>query len=281
MKKVFLLALSVVFIGTWCSEQNPNLPVAAQNTTETTKNARNPRKEISFENVSFDYDENWIAEVKSEIIPASPLENKDDKPDYVKSKTVNFKLTYSNAKYDDDDAAEISVYKIEEYKNAFSPVPGYVTEKEIRKLRKILRKSSKIKPSGSELPYVPWVDAHQVFHAKTRIINFQNGKGLLFLTQIGLDAVSVVNGDELHYCFQGFTDDGQYFVFADFPVSAKGLPEGDDAEEYWTIERYQKNRKKYEKYIDGTAEKLEDFSNDKFTPNLAKIEDILSSLKIR
>src|SRR5690606_23657608 len=114
--------------------------------------------------------------------------------------------------------------EIAEYKEAFSLVPDYLGQRD-EDLRSVIRNSSLDKTWGIDQPvHVRWLDAHHDFYAKAQIVNFKGGRGLLMLTQIGVDAASLITNEGIEYYFQGMTDDGVYFVEMSFVVNMAGLP---------------------------------------------------------
>jgi hypothetical protein len=82
--------------------------------------------------------------------------------------------------------------------------------------------------NAEQLPAVPFFNDAQVFASNFQMISFQNGEGVRFLTEYAQSAASVNNHD-LFYHFQGFTDDGTYYIVAIFPITAPMLAETSDA----------------------------------------------------
>jgi hypothetical protein len=82
--------------------------------------------------------------------------------------------------------------------------------------------------SAEQLPAVPFFNDAQVFASNFQTISFQNGEGVRLLTEYAQSAASVNNHD-LFYHFQGFTDDGTYYIVAIFPITAPMLAETSDA----------------------------------------------------
>jgi hypothetical protein len=285
--KIAILIFSILFPLVNCSEFSQDVRVSTDNVIHQTSAETNSGKELSIEDVKFDYDKKVFADVKSSIISASPLKSNRDKPDYVQSRNIHFQLTYKKAK---KSPAEISVYEIDEYKNAFAPDPNYIQnlDKSFLEMQNRIDDPGKIKSYGLEqLPFIPFADADQAFYAKAQIVNFQNGKGLLFLTQFNQDT-SIINNERLVYIFQGLSNDNRYFIYAEFPVSAKGLPasDADSLEDYKTPEnfygdKFEENKKAYDKYRNKIAFELDHFSDEQFTPKLSKIESLISSIKIK
>ncbi|MEZ5428730.1 MAG: hypothetical protein R2747_20965 [Pyrinomonadaceae bacterium] len=290
MKNVLFFSLCILLFSAGCGRSSQN--VAATENLFAPHHiglSTDPDEELKVEDVKFSYDRKVFSEVKGSVLAAEPLENKDDKPDHAQPGRVQFRLVYKKAKT--ERTAQISVYQKDEYPQAFAIAPYLVEtlEKSFADLRKAMDGSDKIAPSASEqLPLIPFYDADQDFYAKAKTVRFQNGKGLLFLTQMTQD-VTIISNYYLEYVFQGLTDDGRFFILAEFPVSAKGLPEEWDAdsfEDYRLPENFygaelEKNRRENLEYRKKMAVRLENTPAGNFTPDLKKIEDLLASIKIR
>jgi hypothetical protein len=82
--------------------------------------------------------------------------------------------------------------------------------------------------SVDQLPAVPFFNAAQVFASNIQPISFQNGSGMRFLTEYAQYAAPV-NNHELIYHFQGFTDDGEYYILAILPITVPVLAESSDS----------------------------------------------------
>lgn len=81
---------------------------------------------------------------------------------------------------------------------------------------------------AEELPAVPFFNAAQTFAANIKSISFKNGAGVSFLAEYAQYPASV-NNQDLFYQFQGFTNDGEYYVIAIFPIMNPMLAETSDA----------------------------------------------------
>jgi hypothetical protein len=117
---------------------------------------------------------------------------------------------------------QIFVYPATEYAVL---VPGAFES--MHRMRNIMNVSS-ASISTDQLPAVPFFNAAQVFASNIQHISFQNGSGSRFLTEYAQYAAPVNNHD-LFYHFQGFSDDGEYYVVAIFPITAPVLAETSDA----------------------------------------------------
>lgn len=78
-----------------------------------------------------------------------------------------------------------------------------------------------------QLPTVPFFNAAQVFASNVKVLSFQNGKGVRFLTEYAQYPASVNNHD-LFYHFEGVTSDGAYYVIAILPITVPVLAETPD-----------------------------------------------------
>lgn len=81
----------------------------------------------------------------------------------------------------------------------------------------------------SQLQALQYVDGQPLpqelaadFGAQIHAVNFKNGHGVRYLTQI-FQNFNTVNNEELFYYYQGVTDDGQYFVQAILPINTSYL----------------------------------------------------------
>jgi hypothetical protein len=101
------------------------------------------------------------------------------------------------------------------------PVQGYMAlnpyiQNMVIELQALLN-SGDLHPTGS-IPFVPIFNAAQMMRAQIKYLDFQNGKGVRFITQYGQAAVPISN-DSAFYAFIGLTDDGAYFLSATMPIA--------------------------------------------------------------
>ena len=83
---------------------------------------------------------------------------------------------------------------------------------------------------GDFIPLLPDYNMAQVFKARVRFLNFQNGRGVRWLTELAQYSAAVNNRD-LFYSYQGLTADGRYWVSVMLPVNAAYLQETWDSTE--------------------------------------------------
>jgi hypothetical protein len=245
---------------------------------------------VSYGGVSFSIDPSLAASVKAEIKPASPLQDKTDKPGGVAPEHIAFTFTGPYAALHEQSAfspPEIHIYPIEGYKQAYSIEPHYVAlvEDEVQRLKEALARRPR--SFGDGIPYIDFVDAHQAFQAHAQYLDFQNGRGIFFLTQYVFEP-TVINNQELTYIFQGLTNDGKYYVSATFPVSAPVLPDNDSEESSQkdrlydsaclTCPQYGPRNRAYLKSI---TRKLESLPPQQFQPKLTAFDATLRSLRVQ
>ena len=217
---------------------------------------------------------------------ASPLENADDKPDYVFPRHVLFKVTgpYASKPESSHFKPEISVYPLDGFPQAYAVSKGSVKgiNSEINKLRKLLSQTTV--PQGGQIPYLPFVDATQTFRAHVKRIDFQGGKGILFLTQYDIEP-SLVNNEGLTYIFEGITNDGLYYVLAEFPIAAPGLADSFEStsHEGYTVPSFPYSpaaQKAYEQYVARVVRKLEELQPNQFDPDLLMLEQVVRTIRV-
>ena len=167
----------------------------------------------------------------------------------------------------------IFVYPAEEYAQSN---PG--AAEQIDRLKKILAGGT---PLQETLPGVPFFNAASQIAAGIKIIPFQNGSGVRFLTQYAQYAAPI-NNRELFYHFQGLTGDGKYYVIAILPINAPILPEDEKPEA--TVPEggvpIPGDVGPNEVYYYSVTEKLNSLSPDAFTPALDGLDALIQSLLV-
>lgn len=116
-------------------------------------------------------------------------------------------------------------------------------------------------------------NAGQLYFSNPKAIRFQNGYGARWLSQYG-QAYFPIGLPNLFYTFQGFTDDGLYYVSIIFPVNHPSLLPADEV----TLDQ-----EFYENIADYTAEmrvQLEAESDNSFFPSLILLDELVASLLV-
>ena len=135
------------------------------------------------------------------------------------------------------------------------------------------------------IPLLPIENAAQIFRAQISYLNFQNGKGIGFLTEYG-QYYAPVNNHDLFYTYQGLTNDGKYWVSVFLPVTAPYLqPSYDDATlPAGGIAMPDLNSGNVDQVIAGYYEamdqKLNDTAAGDFSPSLDCMKQFVQSLNV-
>jgi hypothetical protein len=156
-------------------------------------------------------------------------------------------------------------------------VPGAFES--MHRLRNVLYDSGSL--SADQLPAVPFFNAAQVFASNLQLISFQNGEGVRFLTEYAQYAAPINNHD-LFYHFQGFTNDGEYYIIAIFPVTAPVLAETSDTEAVLpaggiAFPDLNDPNADFQGYYTAVSELLTATPPDGFTPTLSQLDALIQS----
>ncbi len=245
---------------------------------------------VDYKGTSFKYDNAVASEVKAQTIEASIASAKESAPfDSIYPQHIAFELmgTYS-AKPESFIKPDIRVYSVSEYEKAFAADKKAAREvsSTINRMRQILR--TRQLPEKSDIPTLPIPDGYYAFRAHASFLRFANGTGIVFLTQGQQDEMPV-NNQNLSYEFQGMTDDGRFYVTAEFPVAASFLAYDRDKANYGgTVKEskclqcadHQRFVREYRDYINKVQAQLQRLPPDKFQPSLTSFDDLLKSIKI-
>jgi hypothetical protein len=162
---------------------------------------------------------------------------------------------------------QIFIYPVEELKAANAGAASIVSS-----LQTLIKSPQEI----ANMPFLPLFNAQQVFHSNIQYLDFKNGQGLRYLTEF--DQANIpINNYELFYTYQGLTSDGKYYVAAVLPVTHPSLPvdqkvTGNEPPEFTSD---------FPKYVASVAQALNTQAPDTFTPDLTKLDAMLSSLEIK
>lgn len=125
---------------------------------------------------------------------------------------------------------------------------------------------------GEALPYLPLSNDRQALHARVAFLDFHNGSGVAYLTQLNQGPVKI-NNTGLVYTFQGLTADGKFYLAAVLPVTHPELPAA--------AEVFAADLAQFPAYLAETAAWLEQQPAASFTPDLAKLDALVQSILVR
>lgn len=113
-------------------------------------------------------------------------------------------------------------------------------------------------------------------HTHLQYLEPKNGQGLRCLNQFD-QAPITINNDELFYTYQGLTSDGKYYVAAIMPVNHPSLL----ADQKVTGKEPPEFSSDFANYVTGVASAFNVQAPDTFTPDLTKLNAMMSSLEIK
>lgn len=264
--------------------------------------------DVKYGGISLHIDEALATEIKAETVPASL----SGKPSDLWPSHVAFTLVgYPRQRRVPSDFPQLRVFSVQRFREAvdtgyrdfakdgvFSAAKSWTNDfdEEVRVLNKLLTDKPRQSTIQSFLrrirhktdfnkgmPFLPMWEAQQAFVSHIKYVNFRNGKGVFFLTQWDTETSQITN-DGLEYAFQGITNNGRYYVYAEFSVSARILPNGDEpAVIAWNEKNYllPRQSKKYQDYIRHVVAQLQGLRADGFEPKLESLERLISSLDVQ
>jgi hypothetical protein len=126
----------------------------------------------------------------------------------------------------------------------------------------------------TQLPYLPLVNAAQVFRSREQAVVFNGGRGLVYLTTFAQDVFPATEG-RVQLTFQGITDDGSKYIAAVFPLDTSILP--DEIGEDFDFDAFVAS---YESYLTETRDALDALPADAFAPQLDALLALIGSIEV-
>jgi hypothetical protein len=283
MTRRLLLATLAIFLFA-CSKSGPGAPPAPSASEPSVKTFK---ANVDFRGVSFRSDESLFSEVKAEVLPPTPLESPDDKPEdnWPEHARFSFAPPANQTRHPTFWEPELRVVDLAAYRDVYKVSPEYVDLLDVM----IQWLKDAIDPgiaSASRIPFLPFVDASQTFWVHLKRVDFAGGKGVAFVTQYDIEP-SVVSNYGLTWIYQGVSDDGRNYVLATFPIRSSIASDDDDPikphrgyRPPQTFGEIEANQKAYEAYVAGVRKDLEAASPSKFEPDLGLLEKLIGSLRL-
>jgi len=171
---------------------------------------------------------------------------------------------------------EIRIYPAEEFRQMEPSAGDLINE----------LKSITSNPSGSlpqYLPFLPSVNAGQVFYAQMKMVNFKNGSGIRYVTQFD-QAPIPINNQEMFYTFQGLSQDGKYYVAVTLPVNTAFLPTDGSQNSPTPAGGVPMDWNKFENfpiYLNNVKQKISSTDPNSFNPILSTLDALIQSIDIK
>ncbi len=220
-----------------------------------------PEPDVSFQGISFSYDDTLATSVAPEIVPEQM-----DAAIESWNTPVHTQFTFNGYPLPDTfHTPRIMVFPADAY-NAVNPTAGDI----IYQLNQLLQSQPE---NPEEIPFLPVFNAAQFLQAQVRYLRFQNGKGVRFLTQYG-QAAWPINNNDMFYTFQGITDDGQFYISVIFPISHPSLPDPE------TVNMDDAFYEDFMNYVAVKEGQLSAESPDSFNPTLSMLDFIIETILV-
>ena len=227
---------------------------------------------VDYEGVHFSVDPSLATSIWPEVIPARYIQKGEPfwyaSPEHVRFTFANPHMLPGRLRMGINLAAEaqIIVYPLAKLVEID---PGWAAR--VETLQELLAEREPV-PAG-DLPLLPVTNAAQAFHAQAQYLDFGNIQGLRFISQHTQEARPILT-QELFYTFQGFTDDGVYYVAAFFPVTTAVLPDTIEVDDW---DAFGAN---YATYLSETTAVLDQLPSMDFMPDLALLDAVVASLRL-
>lgn len=270
MKKILTLCIVALLLGA-CNI--PATPPAPQFETPLVfpTNTVTSGGVVTLNNVSFTIPLGVAVDAKSEMVSANTDANNapafDIAPAHLKFVLTSYQLQ------DKFLEPQILVFPAEEYAK-LNPPAG----EQIQKVKTILAGSQL---TGETMPVIPFFNATQQIASKMQVVNFQNGRGIRFLTQYA-QYPATINNHELFYEFQGLTNDGKYYIVAALPVTSSILAEDEKPESPVPADgvAVPAGGIPDPAYYDAVTKALNAMYEDSFNPSLFQLDALIQSLTV-
>lgn len=157
---------------------------------------------------------------------------------------------------------------------AYEAAEGYGYESELGLLQGILDGTVR-RSRDTVLPYLPVLNAAQIFRAREEFVRFNGGSGIAYLTTFGHDVTPVQEGG-VQWTMQGLSDDGSLYIAAIFPIDTGYFPHEIEADF-----DYAAFVEEYEQYFADVIDGLEAQPDDAFAPRLDALSALVGSIELQ
>jgi len=139
----------------------------------------------------------------------------------------------------------------------------------------------------SQLQSLQYVDGQPLpeelnadFSAQIHALNFKNGHGVRYLTQV-FQNFNAVNNQEFFYYYQGITDDGQYFVQAILPINTPYLAADGNPNASLPAGGIPFNMADFSGYLNTVNQTLNSTDTFNFNPYLDALDEMIESIQVK
>lgn len=167
----------------------------------------------------------------------------------------------------------IHIYDVEKISNV-NPVYAETVQylKQYLQDKPIQARSSDGSTLGKYAPFLPFWPAAQIFVSNFNYQDFQNGKGVSYLTTFH-QALYPLDNYNLFYTYQGITDDGKYYISAVLPIRNPLLPDQAPQPDDSFFDGYRL-------YLEEVVRNLNAQPAETFTPNRALLDGMMGTFEV-
>ena len=221
---------------------------------------------VSQEGISFSFDASLASTFNLILIHAAEEGSMLNHPAY-----LLFTLNNTEDLGDSFSNGYLAVFSVDHYRQIDSMAGDMIDT-----LAEMLKTGSTA-TSDSELLYLPYVNAGQLFHSNVKIVSFENGEGIRYLTMHVQDVAPILN-EGLLYTFQGLTADKQFYVSFSIPVSHPDLV--DTWDQYFADLECPEFSDNFQAYIEEDRDLLNSSPDSVFNPSLMLLDQLIESSMI-
>jgi len=235
--------------------------LAAEDAAPPTISESAPEPDIIYQNISFSFDDSIAETINAEIIAGE-----GDVGSEIWSTPDHRQFTFNDWTLADSfHTPAIRIYPVAEFRAVNANVGELLDE---------LLSAVGSQATEESLIVVDLFNAAQFIRSQVDYIQFQNGRGVRYISQYG-QAAYPIGWPNLFYTFQGFTDDGLYYVSAILPVNHSSLPHPDDVT---MDDSFYDN---FMTYAGGINLQLNGENPETFEPSLVLLDEIIESLSVQ
>ncbi len=231
------------------------------------------RKTATYKDLSFDYDSSLATSFVGKTVPAY-IDGFGSFPEHILIQLVGYPIIREYVE------PVVRLFPVGKYQLLPDP-HGKAAEEEINKLKTLLSQkpslpSYKTTIGGNApiIPYLPGRNAGFILSAKTKYSSSSNVNGISYIPYFWQQAHQV-DTDNFYYTFQGLSNDGQYYIAAEFPIALSKitLPKVSN-------QQLDTNIEVAINYVTQVAQALDRASSNSYSPNLDLLDALFKSIRV-
>lgn len=231
--------------------QSAPTPTSAASMTsqENLANSDEETKAVIFDGIGFDYDPSLTASVTWEQVPP----NADDKHMPLPDHTVFF---FEETADSDNKFNRLTVYPLADLQEANPDGAAAITA---------LRDYFQIPDTQVQaIPAFP-TEGKQLFSAQSMKLDFQNGRGVRFISQYG-NSPSPVSNEGIFYTYQGISNDGRHYISFQYRIRSAILADYENPDAF---------AQDYDEYLMQVRNQLDQLESKEFEPDLVLLDALI------